>query len=179
MKLNVLEAHDRLIHLIKDQEASIWEGANDCLTKNSLSLELQEESPYIYIFAHPRTSDDGLKKRMYWQPRISKPKPQTNSYLFRAISKTDIIEICWLLPPRECWEQYKKGNVTESNWTLWSINQFKFNRKSLGKPEIDDLPEHIGQKIYKKVIKEHIEKLKIDRNKIIMPNSLEHSLIYF
>ena len=163
MKLNLFETHDRLQHFIKDQQQSIWQGANDCLTKNSLSLALQEKSPYVYMFAHPRTCEDGITKKMFWQPRLAKPKSQTNSYLFRALSKTDIIEICWMLPPREYWNQYKKGNVTESNWTLWSINQFETNRKILEEPMKDDLPEEAGRNIYRQVLKEHIEKIRMPK----------------
>jgi len=169
MKLSIHETHDRLLHFIKDQSESIWQGANDCLKHNSLSLALQEKSPYIYMFAHPRTTDDG-NKVMFWQPRITKPKAQTNSYLFRALSKTDIIEICWLLPPREQWSAYKKGNVTESNWTLWSIEQFEKNRTVLEQPMVDDLSESLGKSIYQQVIKEHLEKIKKDKQYIIKPN---------
>lgn len=172
MKLNRLETHDRLLHFIADQTQSIWQGADDCLKKNELSLALQEKSPYIYIFAHPRTQDDG-NKIMFWQPRISKPKAQTNSYLFRAQSKTDNIEICWMLPPREMWRQYKKGNVTESNWTSWSIEQFQNNRQVLEDPFPDDLSEANGQKIYQQVIAEHLQKLKDKKNNvgILKPDS--------
>lgn len=149
MKIDRLETHDRLLHFKKEQEVNIFQGADDCLKKNPLSLALQEKSPYIYIFAHPRTSDDGLKKRMLWQPRLTKPLPQTNSYLFRAQSKTDILEICWLLPPRELWEQYKKGQVTEHPDIIWSINQFINNRDDLGKPFQDDLSDEKVKEIYR------------------------------
>lgn len=154
MKLNLLETHDRFQHLIADQSANVFQGAEDCLKKNPLSLALQENCPYIYIFAHPRTADDGVTKKLFWQPRLSIPKAQTNSYLFRAISKTDMIEICWLLPPREMWCQYEKGKVTESNWTLWSINQFQNNRAILEKPHPEDWPEVRCKAVLKSVIDE-------------------------
>lgn len=151
MKIDRLETHDRLLHFKKDQEVNIFHGADDCLKKNSLSLALQEKSPYIYIFAHPRTSDDGLKKRMLWQPRLTKPLPQTNSYLFRAESKTDILEICWLLPPRELWNQYKTGQVTEHPIVLWSIDQFTNNRDGLGQPYPSDLSDEKVKEIYRMI----------------------------
>ena len=128
MKINVLEAHDRLKYLINDQSANIYQGAEDCLKRNPLSLSIQEKSPYVYLFAHPRTDDTGTKKRMLWQPRLSIPQVQSNSYLFRALSKSDIIEVCWIIPAKEFWGQYKKDNVTESNWATWSIDQFKNNK---------------------------------------------------
>lgn len=149
MKLNRLETHDRHQHFIKDQSLNIFQGAEDCLKKNILSLSMQEHSPYIYIFAHPRTADDGVNKRMLWQPRLTRPKPETNSYLFRAQSKTDVIEVCWLIPPREMWDQYNTGNVCESDLVAWSINQFRYNRQKLEADHPDDLPDSKIKEIYR------------------------------
>jgi hypothetical protein len=151
MKLNVFETHDRFLHFTKDQSNTIAQGASDCLKLNPLSLALQDRSKYIYIFAHPRTADDGVTKRMLWQPRLIKPEAQTNSYLFRAISKTDILEICWLLPPREMWKQYKKGNVTENPYVEWSIYQFINNKKRLEARHSDDLSDEQASLIYKEI----------------------------
>lgn len=148
MKLDRLETHDRLIHLHKDQALNLSQGAEDCLKRNPLSLSLQARSPYVYIFAHPRTHDDGVRKRMLWQPRLTKPVPQENSYCFRAISKTDNLEICWLIPPRDQWSQYQKGNVTDHAEVRYSIEQFKINPKRLGEKEPDDLDDEVIRKIY-------------------------------
>lgn len=154
MKINRLETHDRLLHLIKEQSNTVQKGAEDCLKKNPLSLAYQERSPYIYIFGHARTADDGVTKILYWQPRLRKPNPESNSYLFRAQSKTEIMEICWILPPHETWYQYKKGNIVESDIIGWSINQFKFNRYELAKPCQDDLPKEKCDKILLEIAKE-------------------------
>lgn len=151
MKLNRLETHDRLQHFIKDQSINIAKGATDCLKINKLSLALQEKSPYVYLFAHPRTHDDGVTKVMYWQPRLTRPSAQTNSYLFRAQSKTDIVELCWFLPPQETWDQYAKGKVTENEWVLWSIEQFVNNKKNLEKKEPDDLSDPVIKNIYEQI----------------------------
>lgn len=173
MKVNRLETHDRLEYLKKDQSINIFQGAEDCMKKNKLSLALQDKSPYIYIFAHPRTADDGVNKVMYWQPRLTKPEAQTNSYLFRAQSKTDLIEVCWLLPPEEMWPQYKMGNVTEHRDVLWSINHYVQNKKDLERAEPGDLNQERGSQIYREVILD----LKQERNKIhiFKPNFLEAS----
>jgi hypothetical protein len=161
MKINRLETHDRLLHFKKDQALNIAQGAEDCLKKNSFSVALQQKAPYIYIFAHPRTSDDGLTKRMLWQPRLIKPKAQTNSYLFRAQSNTDILEICWLLPPEEMWPQYKKGNVTESDWVNWSIIMYKTKREELERPFGEDLDDETAKRIYIQVAAELEEDIKM------------------
>jgi hypothetical protein len=139
MKINRLETHDRLLHFKKDQSSNIFQGAEDCLKKNEDSLFLQSKSPYVYIFAHPRTCDDGVTKKMYWQPRLKKPESQTNSYLFRAISNTDLIEICWLLPPREMWSQYEEGNITENKEVLISIANYLNHKDKLDAPHVEDL----------------------------------------
>jgi hypothetical protein len=172
MKIDRLETHDRLQHFIEDQSNTIWQGADDCLKKNPYSLKLQEKSPYIYIFAHPRTTDDGLNKRMLWQPRLTKPTAQTNSYLFRAQSNTDIIEICWLLPPREMWNQYQTGQVCESNWVLWSIEQFEHNRKDLDKPFPDDWSDTQARNIMIEVLKESMRETSAASTTLLDPKSL-------
>jgi hypothetical protein len=154
MKLDIFETHDRLLHLQKDQSSTISQGADDCLKVNPLSLALQRHSHYVYLFAHPRTADDGVNKKMLWQPRLSKPKAQTNSYLFRAKSGTDILEICWLIPPRDMWFNYRKKNVTESEIVTWSINKFNNNRPSLENPFTDDISEQNIREIYKLVARE-------------------------
>lgn len=172
MKIHRFDAHDRLQHLKKDQSANIAQGAEDCLKRNKLSLALQEKSPYIYIFAHARTHDDGVTKVMYWQPRLSRPKAEINSFLFRCKSHEDLFEVCWLIPPEEFWEQYKRGNVTQHEIVLWSIRMFKENKELLEKPDPEDLPEQQAAIIYKQVIQEHKEDLK---RSIIKPNFLAES----
>ena len=163
MKINRLESHDRLQHLQKDQALNLAQGAEDCLKHNALSVGLQQYSPYIYIFAHPRTADDGVTKRMIWQPRLTKPSAQTNSYLFRAISNTDHMEICWMIPPREMLMQYKKGNVTEHSIVIWSIDQYRHNKPILERPENDDLDDDHIKDIYRRVAIEIDEEIRMDK----------------
>lgn len=166
MKINRLEAHDRLQYLVKDQSANIYKGVEDCLLRNPLSLAIQEKSPYVYLFAHPRTADDGVNKVMYWNPRLSIPIPETNSYLFRAISHSDQIEVCWMIPPEEHWSQYRQGNVTEDNISLWSINQYINHKDKLQRPHPDDLPEAKAKLILKAVIDEHRQKLRLSSSAV-------------
>lgn len=200
MKVNVLEAHDRLKHLIKDQSANIFQGAEDCLKRNPFSLSIQEKSPYIYIFSHPRTLElderiskynkdfersmtetnykrkylkleDVPDKALFWDPRLSIPEAQSNSYLFRAKSHTDEIEVIWMLPAPEMWDQYDEGKVTESNWCSWSINQYKSNKKVLERPHPEDMPEEKARLIMKAVVDEKLFQVRQDKmmNRIYLP----------
>jgi hypothetical protein len=170
MKLNRLETHDRLLHFKADQSLNISQGAEDCLKKNPLSLAIQERSTYVYLFAHPRTADDGVTKKMFWQPRLTKPQAQTNSYLFRAKSKSDIIEVCWFLPPVETWSQYEIGKVTESDIVLWSIEQYKNNKAKLEYPESDDMPDSKSRYILREIIDSHRMNLKSKKISLELPS---------
>jgi len=152
MKLNVFETHDRLLQFKKEQEVNIFQGAEECMKKNEDSLFYQDRSPYIYIFAHPRTADDGANKRLLWQPRLEKPAAQTNSYLFRAQSHSDIVETIWLIPPREMWPQYQLGKVTENEIVLWSIDMFENHRKKLEEKDPEDLSEEKAKSILRQLI---------------------------
>lgn len=144
MKINRLEAHDRLEHLTKQSF-----GIEECCQN------LVDQRPFgehaFYIFAHTRTHDDGVSKRLIWQPRLTKPVPETNSMLFKGYPGTDQIKICWMIPAPEMWAQYKKGNVTEHDVTSWSINQFMYNKEELARKEPDDLPDAVINSIYKEL----------------------------
>ena len=152
MKVNILEAHDRLLHFKKDQEANIFQGAEECLKKNEDALFYQDRSPYIYIFAHPRTADNGVDARLLWQPRLIKPKADTNSYLFRAISHTDNIEVIWLIPKMEFWGQYKDGNVVEHEIVNYSIDMYLNFRKKLEESDPEDLSEEKCRQLLNELI---------------------------
>lgn len=144
MKIDRLETHDRLEHL-KKQSFSIEECCQDLIDQRPFG-----NHPF-YIFAHARTDDDGVNKRLIWQPRLTRPAPQTNSMLFKAYPGTDVIKVCWMLPAVEVWNEYKKGNVTEHDITAWSIVAYETNRAELACPEEDDLSEEKIDSIYREI----------------------------
>jgi hypothetical protein len=174
MKINVLETHDRYEHVIKDQWEAISKGAEDYLLRNPYSISLQDKSPYIYIWAHARKTDDLRNERLLWQARLSRPKPDTNSFLFRALSKTDIIEVCWIIPKQEMWGQFEKGFVAESNICAWSIEMFKNHYELLAKSHPDDLEEEQGKKILQSVLNEHKQEIKRKKgNGLLIESGIE------
>ena len=145
MKLDRLETHDRLQHF-QNQWQAISQGCQDCINNVPESITFP-----FYVFAHPRTVEADEKidlilranftqksiptTRMIWTPRITKPKAQTNSYLFLARKNTDLIQVIWLLPPREMWSQYEPGKMTHNADVWTSINNFQFHRKKLEEKE--------------------------------------------
>jgi len=147
MKVNFLETHDRLEHF-KKQNFSISECCEDLIKQRPFG-----DRPF-YIFAHGRTDDDGVTKRLIWQPRLTKPKAQTNSMLFRATPGTDIIIVIWILPPRELWEAYQRGMMMEDSTVIESIKAFLYDRASLERPEPDDPDDETVKQIYMEISKD-------------------------
>jgi hypothetical protein len=146
MKINRLETHDRFQHFIK-QDFNIAECCQDLINQRPFG-----EHPF-YIFVHARTHDDGVTKRLLWQPRLTKPKSQSNSMLFKAYPGTDIIKVIWMIPSVELWEQYKKENVTGNETVSQSIYDYVNNREKLDQREEDDLSDHQVDIIYRQISK--------------------------
>jgi hypothetical protein len=144
MKLDRLETHDRLEHFTK-QGFSIGECCQDLINQRPFG-----EHPF-YIFAHARTDDDGVTKRLIWQPRLTKPKSQENSMLFKAYPGTDAIKVIWMIPTSELWDQFTRGKMTENKIVCDSIDAFKYSRHVLDMKEDDDLPDWRIDSIYKEL----------------------------
>lgn len=144
MKINRLDAHDRFEYFTK-QEFDIGKCCQDLIDQRPFG-----DHPF-YIFAHARTDDDGVTKRLIWQPRLTKPKAQTNSMLFKAMPGTDIIKIIWMIPDRAMWDQYRKGNLTENQTVSESIDAFQFHREALEAPEKEDLTEQQCMAVYREI----------------------------
>jgi len=144
MKINPLDAHDRYKHFTK-QSFDISECCQDLINQRPFG-----DHPF-YIFAHARTDDDGSTKRLIWQPRLTKPKAQTNSMLFKAYPGTDIIKLIWMIPARELWDQYTKGKMMENKTVSESIDLFQNNRKKLEEKEPDDMTDEQVDAIYREI----------------------------
>jgi hypothetical protein len=144
MKINRLETHDRLQHFTK-QSFDISECCQNLINQRPFG-----DHPF-YIFAHARTDDDGVTKRLIWQPRLTKPKAQSNSMLFKAYPGTDQIKVIWMIPAEELWEQYQTGKMTHNQTVLESIFAYVGQRNRLEAPEDDDLSEEQIDSIYRQI----------------------------
>jgi len=144
MKINRLDAHDRYTHLTK-QSFDIAECCQDLINKRPFGEHA------FYIFAHTRTESDGATKRLIWQPRLTKPKAQSNSMLFKAYPGTDTIKVIWMIPDRALWGQYSRGLLTENKIVSESIEDFKKNPGKLEAREDDDLSDAAIDLIYKEI----------------------------
>jgi hypothetical protein len=144
MKIDRLETHDRYTYF-KNKDFNISECCQNLIDQRPFG-----NHPF-YIFAHARTDDDGINKRLIWQPRLTKPKAQTNSMLFKAYPGTDMVKVIWIIPPRELWKEFKTGLITENKTISESISLFVHDRKSLEAKESDDLEDHQIDSIYREI----------------------------
>lgn len=161
MKLNRLETHDRYEHFTK-QDFDI----------GACCQNLIDQRPFgehaFYIFAHPRTNDDGVSKRLIWQPRLTRPVPQTNSMLFKAYPGQDIVKVIWMIPARELFiedvfdefgvkigerekNQFELGKLAENETVCKSIHDYMHKRQLLAQKEPDDLEDWQIDNIYRHI----------------------------
>ena len=175
MKVNILESHDRLLQFQK-QADYIAKGCKDCIENRPREFG----NITFYIFAHKRSIEldeklslfqDDLKEslcdisykrkynrmeeipsaRLIFSPRLTKPEPQENSMLFRNKPPSEDVEVLWMIPDRELFGQYKKGNLTESSIITESVHLFLNNKSKLAKTEKDDIPESTIKAIYREI----------------------------
>lgn len=146
MKVDILDAHDRYQYFTK-QSFDISECCEDLIKKKPFG-----DHPF-YIFAHARTEEDGVTKRLIWQPRLTKPKAQTNSMLFKAYPGSDMIKVIWMIPARELWGQFEYGKMTQNQTVIESIEAFRNNREKLEAKESDDLSDEAINLIYLEIAK--------------------------
>lgn len=164
MKINRLDAHDRYTYFT-NQNFDISECCQNLINQQPFG-----DYPF-YIFAHSRTIglDERFKlfnsgkyknleevpeKTIIWQPRLTKPKAQENSMLFRAIPGSDNIVIIWIIPRRELWDQFEKDKMTQNGIIYESIWAFKFDKCKLEEKGPEDLPDEIINKIYQEIGRE-------------------------
>ena len=148
MKIDLYETHDRYREFTTKKDFDISVCCQDLINQRPFG------SHAFYIFAHTRTDDDGVTKRLIWQPRLTRPTPQTNSMLFKAYPGTDIIKVLWMIPAREMWSQYEEGKITANQTILDSIRDFQFDRQKLERAENDDLSDETINQIYKEIARD-------------------------
>lgn len=71
--------------------------------------------------------------------------------LFKATPGTDVIDIIWIIPKRELWPQYQKGNLAENETVITSIYNFVNHRKKLEAPDEDDATDAEANAIYRQI----------------------------
>ena len=81
-----------------------------------------------------------------------------------------------MLPPREQWSQYKKGNVTENDIVNWSINQFTNHRENLAAPYAEDFFQERINAILQDIAREMEEEARMKKMSL-KPKTSEEFLV--
>jgi len=183
MKVTFGDAYDRS-QFFNQQSDYVNKGCDECVRNRPP----QYGSWPFYIFAHQRTIEtderialfnqdttnwilDPTSKRLWktidevpstrliWSPRLTKPAAQTNSMLFRHDPRYpgDYVVI-WVIPAKALWDQYKKGNLTENQTIVESIDNFVNRAHILEKPMEEDCPKNEAIRIMNDIRLEYIRK---------------------
>lgn len=138
-KLDLLETHDRLLSFKKfdfDIDACI----QDIIDKRPFG------DYNFYIFAHTRTEDN--YKRLIWQPRLTKPKAEPNSLLFKVYPKKNLIKRIWQIPNPEFFYLFQPGYMLHDEFIYDSILKYLYQKSRLEAKEEDDLQDEEMKHIY-------------------------------
>lgn len=142
MNLDFFETHDRLLQF-KKQSDNISQGVVECIKNVPDSITCP-----FYVYGHSRTVENDEKvsilklgekrvpdTRIIWMPVVTKPKAAPNTYLFLSRKNSDVIEIIWMIPKKELWDQYAPGKLCH-NENIWvSIQNFIHHRDKLNAPD--------------------------------------------
>jgi hypothetical protein len=105
----------------------------------------------FYIFTVIKRVDDvsGVKK-MYHQPRLTKPEPLPGTTLMRVDpSDPGVCTILWTLPQTENMGLYDHGKIFGDKFVYDCVQLFKSDPASMMRPETDDPSEDEIRDIYR------------------------------
>lgn len=125
---------------------------------------------YIFMFIKRVDDRSGIKK-MFHQPRLTKPEPVPGSTLLRVDpTHPDEATIIWTLPNQENFNLYKQGKFFADEFVHECCEKFLKNPKELMKPEPGDLPEYKMKELWidylKRLKRDKLEKKLADRSLI-------------
>jgi len=113
----------------------------DCVQSLIDSKPFGNHKFYIFMFVKRVDDTSGIKK-MYHQPRLTKPQPVPGSTLLRVDpNHPEEAKIIWTLPNQENFGLYKQGKMFADPFVDECVHKFLHNREELMKPEEGELPE--------------------------------------
>lgn len=104
---------------------------------------------YIFSFIK-RICDVTGQKKMYHQPRLTRPDPLPGTTLIKVDPKVpESAIIVWTLPNQENFGLYKEGKMFADEFVYECIDRFLKNPNSMIKPDPEDLSDNQIREIYK------------------------------
>lgn len=143
--MNITDAIESM-HQWKDNSEKDWvDNLQDLINKKPFG------NHKFYVFMFLKNVEGVLDvKKLYMQPRLTKPEPQPGTSLMKVnplISDTAIM--CWTLPHQESFGLYGKGKVFGDPFVKQCIDDYLKNPKAMMRPDPDDLSERDILEIYK------------------------------
>lgn len=126
------------------------------------------EGKCFYIFQFIKRVDDGSGiKKMYHQPRLTRPEPVGGTTLIRVDPKNpEQMKIVWTLPNRENFEMYRYQRAFADPFVYDCIQTYKYRREEMLRAEIGDADEREAREIYAR-IKEKSRRRQVEKTSAI------------
>jgi hypothetical protein len=106
---------------------------------------------YIYSFVK-RVDDMSGVKKMYHQPRLTRPEPLPGTTLMKVDpSSPETATIIWTLPNQENFGLYKAGKMFSDPFVHECIETYLKNPRELMRADPDDLNDEQIKQVYKEL----------------------------
>lgn len=133
-----------------------------CVQDTIQSKPFGDHKFYIFMFVK-RVNDITGEKKMFHQPRLTKPEPVPGTTLLRVNPLyPEEAYIIWTLPNEQNFNLYKEGKIFSDPFVHECVEKYLHDRASLMKPEEGDLPDPKIRDLWISYLK----KLKANRQKL-------------
>ena len=121
----------------------------DCIQSLIASKPFGNRKFYIFSFMKRIDDASGVKK-MYHQPRLTRPEPSPGSTLMKVNpNNPEEATIIWTLPNEDAFGLYKQGKVFGNEFVHDCVQKYLNDPKSMCRPDQDDPSESMIREIYK------------------------------
>ncbi len=137
----------------------------NCIQNLIQSKPFGDHKFYIFTIVK-RVDDDSGVKKMYHQPRLTRPEPVPGTTLIKVDpNDPETATIIWTLPNEENFGMYKEGKMFANSFVHECVEKYKRNAKDMAKPDPDDLSETEIREIYQSIKQTALAKKIAKKNK--------------
>jgi len=122
-----------------------------CIQSLIASKPFGDRKFYIFSFIK-RVDDNSGYKKMYHQPRLTRPEPVPGTTLMKVDpNDPGTAMIIWTLPNQENFGMYQEGKIFADPFVHECVDKFLKNPKVLMTPDPDDLNDQQIREVYKEL----------------------------
>lgn len=139
------EALDSTYHWKENSEADWVNNLHDLIGKKPFG----DHKFYVFMFVKRVDDLSGIKK-MYMQPRLTKPEPVPGTTLLQVDPRNPgEAKMIWTLPNENTFAMYNEGKMFADPFVHECIQKYLHNPRSLMQKEEGELSENEIREIYK------------------------------